>query len=251
MFQFIQQFSNWIFSQQKFKVILAQRPIRFGSSKESAHPCPKTHKANHARVVPSRKSHARPQMELLEARATPAHLAGIDIRIGTVDSPLVLQNTDWLAQPIHWGNENKFLTIGSLCPKIESTMASQNKSATPSPIEGAPLGTRPQTLDALLFANPKDSFQSGSDFTLSRDELFQTGEWGSETTRRDVFASWTQTQETHFITHGARTPDALLMASLAVVGVPLLSMSEKPEDHWEEVLPRATSRRKKGKPSLR
>lgn len=244
MFQFVRRLSNWMSLPTKAESKLSPRPIRFGSTSASSKPVPVSRTAS----KPSRKkSSARPQMERLEGRATPAHLGGIDIRMGMNDSPLVFQTPDWLAQPIHRSSETAFLTMGSLCPPNGEPGATR--------MAAAPSATSPQALDALLFAKPQEFTHPAEGFTLSRDELFQTGEWGSENNKRDLFASWTGAHGNLFgnnlVTHGARTPDALLMASLAVVGVPLLSMSEKPEEHWEEVLPKRKPNRKKGKPSLR
>ena len=262
MFQFIHRFSNWIFLPAKTTAITPPRPIRFGSTKSGGHPSSFSQKSPHvaAALVPAssvaaasvpfksggttfKPSSARPQMELLEARATPAHLGGMDIRMGLVDSALVLRNSDWLAQPITRSFENSFLTMGAHCPKIENT--------TVTCVETEPQSSSLQKFDTLLFSKPQESFHATGDFTLSRDELFQTGEWGSANNRADVFALWTETHGNQFVTHGAKTPDALLMASLAVVGVPLLSMSEKPEEHWEEVLPGRAPKHKKSKPSFR
>ena len=254
MIQFIQNIFDRIFPTHKVsRVSIALRPIRFGSTNDHAHSGPISHKASVGQARSTKKSIASPRMEFLEARATPAHLGGLDIRLGLADSILQPQHNDWLAQPITRTTESAFLNMGVVGSPDGASLSAREIVVQPP--------AKPKTLDTLLFAGtfdvshsnipPLDIFPSAEGFTLSRDELFQTGEWGSENNQRELFGSWTGAQGTLFanniITHGARTPDALLMASLAVVGVPLLSMGEKSDDHWREILPERRPGIKKGK----
>lgn len=169
-----------------------------------------------------------PFMEPLEGRSTPALYFGADTFAPTFSAPFSAIESvapmDWLAQPL-------LRTVNTTAPLAILSGPIQSPWETPS----------------LVVSNPLPLMDQVSENETSResstDALFQMQEWAADPYASYPYASsWSAFPESH-------TPDSLLLAGLAVIGIPLLNWGEGLREESEIVLPqrRSLKRRKKQK----
>ncbi|MSR79122.1 MAG: hypothetical protein EXS11_00155 [Gemmataceae bacterium] len=160
-----------------------------------------------------------PFMEPLEGRSTPALYLGADTFAATFAAMESVAPMDWLAQPL-------LRTVNTTAPVAILSGPIQSPWETPSLVVSYPLPLMDQV------SENETSRES------STDALFQMQEWAA-----DPYApSWSAFPVSH-------NPDSLLLAGLAVIGIPLLNWGEGPREESEIVLPqrRSLKRRKKQK----
>ena len=173
-----------------------------------------------------------PFMEPLEGRSTPALYFGADTFAATFSDTFAatfsamesVAPMDWLAQPL-------LRTVNTTAPLAILSGPIQSPWETPS----------------LVVSNPLPLMDQVSENETSResstDALFQMQEWDADSYASYPYApSWSAFPESH-------NPDSLLLAGLAVIGIPLLNWGEGLREESEIVLPqrRSLKRRKKQK----
>ncbi len=153
-------------------------------------------------------------MEPLEGRSTPALFFGGDPFVASLATLQPEIPKDWLAQPLV---RMSITTCALLTDQ-------QGKWETPAPVG----------------SNPISLMEKGSGFEASReassDALFQGEDWCLD----PYGTTWSAFPENH-------NQDSLLMAGLAVIGIPLLNGGNGFKGEGEIVLPqrRSLKRRKK------